>query len=629
MNNSKVYAVSSLEAARQASLEGQHQKAVDLCASVLRQKPGDALGIAYLALTLWRASAHVQAVELLPHALSHFPAQDELSLALLDSCLALGQGERALKFAATLPEALLAKPAFRSRIEDRLVALLNAGDFGQGEKELLPLMQAQPEWAFGDTLQLSILFNCGGRGLPPHPLEVRGTAEETGRAWRSEIAKAMSDYRGAILQRVQRALKLTPRDDSLLEIQTRVRFEEGRSLSPAELLQTRQRLGCELKGPFPLRNRFESDEGIAVELLQPSQLSTIPAPRFAGRALELGGSIGPVLTIARYAADSRNATVCAGSDVVLLDSGEAWCDSLAHPLGEFTGWFSDSWIALGSVHRLLLRDVPVTGLHGAAISLMGGATRFYGHWLLDYLVRLRAFEHHPEVASCQILVEDDMPASHYEALHLLLGPQAALRPVARGHGIHVDRLLFSGPDVFFPHATRIGAPTIPSVAPASLPGMVYLRRRMLAALSGSLAPRGGRLFLRRRSATRRVQNEDALCDMLVRDWGFEELQPETLSFADQVRRFHAAEVIVGAQGSAMSNCVFCAPGTLVVSLCSPFAANFPSWADALEQMGIRHCFVVGEPLEGSHPLLIQRDVRIEANVLRDALSELAVLPKAG
>jgi capsular polysaccharide biosynthesis protein len=148
---------------------------------------------------------------------------------------------------------------------------------------------------------------------------------------------------------------------------------------------------------------------------------------------------------------------------------------------------------------------------------------------------------------------------------------------------------------------------------------------MLAAL-GHPQRRGGRIFVRRQSSTRRVLNENELCDMLVSEWGFEAVEPHTLRFAEQVRRFHGADVIVGAQGSAMSNCTFCAPGTRVITLCSSFAANFPSWADALERIELRHCFVVGEEVEASHELPVQRDCLVDQDALRVALTNLSVTP---
>jgi capsular polysaccharide biosynthesis protein len=620
-----------LEAARQASLRGQHQQAVDLCAAALQQSPGEPRAIAFLALSLWRASAFAQAVEVLGQALTQFPAQEELSFALLDSLLALRRGEQALQFAATLPPQLLEKPAFRSRIEDRLVKLLNAGEFVQVEKEMLPLLQAQPRWGFGQTLLASVMFNCSGRGLCSAALKVDDAIESAADVearWRRDLADAMSAYRRKILHQLDTALSLNPMDEHARELRCRTRFEEGLDTDDADVGLVEQQLGCAFAGPFPLRHVLEPARADAMhlQLLESSRLMVIPAPRSIGADLALEGSVGPALVGARYVAEAANAMVVAGSDVVLLASGEAWCDLLTHPLGEFASYFSDRWIALGSTRLLLLRALPATPIRGTAISLLGRATEFFGHWLLDSLIRLRSVEHHPAYGSAHVLVEDGMADTHYEALRLLLGPRMPLRRIAPGACVQVDRLLFSGAEVFFPHATRNGAPLCPSVAPSRADGLAWLRERMLGALAGTLMPRGSRLLLRRRSATRRVLNEDAVCDLLVRDWGFEVLYPETLGFADQVRRLHAAEVVVGAQGSAMSNCVFCAPGTRVVSICSRFAGNFPSWADALEQLGIQHCFLACEAEADSHPLPIQRHLRVDLQALVDALLGVGVMP---
>jgi capsular polysaccharide biosynthesis protein len=119
-------------------------------------------------------------------------------------------------------------------------------------------------------------------------------------------------------------------------------------------------------------------------------------------------------------------------------------------------------------------------------------------------------------------------------------------------------------------------------------------------------------------------NEEALCEALTRDWGFEALWPETMSFEEQVRWFRDAEVVVGAQGSAMSNCVFCAPGTKIASICSGYAANFPAWAAALEAMGMRHCFLVGEGIENTHPIRLHWDLSLELRQIIEVLEELGV-----
>ncbi|WP_457445582.1 glycosyltransferase 61 family protein [Roseateles sp. P5_E4] len=633
-----------LQAAREAGLRGQHQQAVDLCVAVLQEKPGDPTAVAFLGLSLWRASAFAQAVDVLQQALRHFTAQEELNVALLDSWRALGQQELALQFAAKLSDELLARPMLKSwkaalkqgvdalgpgvLVEDRLSRLFDHGLFEQAEQELAPQIQAHPRWGRGQVLRAWLMFGRSGRGVPAEILLFpKATTEATDveARWRSALANAMSDYRGKIVAQLQTALKLLPDDSQALSLLARMRFEEGQG--KAEVAAVAAQRGSQLLGPFPLRAAIDPRlAGVAaVKLLEPATTMVILEPRSAGAYLDVTGAAGPALTCARYVGDALDAKVAAGSDVVLFKDGSALCDPLTHALGELTDYFSDSWIALGSTREVMLRDLPVVGVSGTAISLLGASARFYGHWLLDHLLRLRAIDQHPGATQASVLVEDGMPASHYEALRLLLGPDAVIRRIAPGHCVQVDRVLFAGPDVFFPHLMRRDLPPMASVAPSSIDGLAYLRERMLAAL-GRPGRQGRRILVRRRSSTRRVLNEDEVCRMLVSRWGFEEVYPETLGFADQVRRFHDADVVVGAQGSALSNCVFCAPGTRVIAMCSGFAANFPSWAHALQSLGMQHCFVVGEAQQNSHFLAIQCDFRVDPEALGNALAGLGVAP---
>jgi len=633
---------SRLQAAREAALQGQHQRAVDLCVAVLQDRPGDPMAVAFLGLSIWRAGAFAQAVDVLRQALQHFPAQEELNLALLDCWRGLGQEALALQFAGALAPELLARPMLRSwraaltqgvgalgpgvGVEDRLTRLYDKGLFAQAEQELTPWLATYPGWGRGQVLKALLMFGSSGRGVPAEALQFpQGAtqARDVEARWRQALAGAMSDCRSKILEQVEIALKLLPEDPQALALRARMRFEEGQG--HAEVAAVLAQRGSQLQGPLPLRVALDPRlvDVADVELLEAAAIMVIPEPRSAGQRLDLTGAVGPALTCARYVGEAPQAKVAAGSDVVWLQDGSALCDPLTHALGELTDYFSDSWIALGSTRQVMLRELPVSRVPGTAVSLLGSSAKFYGHWLLDHLLRLRALVQHPLFPGARVLVDEGMPASHYDALRLLLGPQATLQRIEPGHCVQVERLLFAGADVFFPHLTRRELPPMASVSPASAGGLAFLRERMLAAL-GNPARRGGRIVVRRRSTTRRVLNEEELCDALVRHWGFEELYPETLDFSEQVRRFHDADVVVGAQGSALSNCVFCAPGARILALCSGFAANFPSWAHALESLGMQHCFVVGEAERGSHFLAIQCDFRVDLEVLGNALTGLGV-----
>lgn len=83
-----------------------------------------------------------------------------------------------------------------------------------------------------------------------------------------------------------------------------------------------------------------------------------------------------------------------------------------------------------------------------------------------------------------------------------------------------------------------------------------------------------RLFLSRGKlkSRPRVGNEDALYD-IARRFNFELVHPETLSFADQMRLFASAGHIVGEDGSALHNAIFCRHGRSMIAFMRPDRDN--------------------------------------------------------
>jgi capsular polysaccharide biosynthesis protein len=93
------------------------------------------------------------------------------------------------------------------------------------------------------------------------------------------------------------------------------------------------------------------------------------------------------------------------------------------------------------------------------------------------------------------------------------------------------------------------------------------------AVVGSMAERVApgphkRLFVRRVPGWRRgraLLNEDAIAERLV-NRGFHVIEPGSMSLDDQIAAFRGAEHVVGALGAAITNIVFCNPGTRVTLL---------------------------------------------------------------
>jgi hypothetical protein len=90
---------------------------------------------------------------------------------------------------------------------------------------------------------------------------------------------------------------------------------------------------------------------------------------------------------------------------------------------------------------------------------------------------------------------------------------------------------------------------------------------------------------------RTLRNEAALAAMLS-ECGFRTIEPQTLTFEAQIEAFAAAEQVVCLGGSALFNTVFCAPGTMVVTIESS-ARYVALHAELLASLDLRYGVIFG------------------------------------
>jgi len=72
--------------------------------------------------------------------------------------------------------------------------------------------------------------------------------------------------------------------------------------------------------------------------------------------------------------------------------------------------------------------------------------------------------------------------------------------------------------------------------------------------------------------SRNFDNEKDLVDLLESK-GFEIIDPQTISVVEQAKYFAKATVIIAAHGAALTNAVFCKPGTRIIEIHGPFTAS--------------------------------------------------------
>ena len=106
---------------------------------------------------------------------------------------------------------------------------------------------------------------------------------------------------------------------------------------------------------------------------------------------------------------------------------------------------------------LLIKDSKPSKFLKEGIMLNGNATIAYGHWCAEYLPKLRFFEKHPLYKDLPLIVDEDMPKSHFDFLKSL--SKNPLYKIKLGETIKVDNLLIAPSDTFFPaHIKKNGIP---------------------------------------------------------------------------------------------------------------------------------------------------------------------------
>ncbi|QWV96394.1 glycosyltransferase family 61 protein [Geomonas nitrogeniifigens] len=174
----------------------------------------------------------------------------------------------------------------------------------------------------------------------------------------------------------------------------------------------------------------------------------------------------------------------------------------------------------------------------------------YYHWLLEVLPNvLFAVAAFPGV---KIVLPENCPRYVLEGLATALGPGAERDFVFCSNPIRVERLV---------------VPQYHTQPEFTDPQVLELLRSSVKAKVVAQGPSGtGRkIYISRQKSRRRLAGEPELEERLQKV-GFTVLHCEELSFADQIRVFHEAEVVVGSHGAGLSNLVWSEPPCRVIEI---------------------------------------------------------------
>ncbi len=196
-----------------------------------------------------------------------------------------------------------------------------------------------------------------------------------------------------------------------------------------------------------------------------------------------------------------------------------------------------------------------------AVNLCGIASNNYYHFTMEILSRLDYVNHNEAYRSLPILI--DASVQQYEQMKDLLAAVNETHPVVyvkEGALVKVHHLIHPSMNTWMPvnvsnrELFRISDNLI------AASGVENIRK---AAQRYMVPQTDKKIFLsRRRTESKRIRNEDALAAKFA-EAGFEIVFTEDLSYAEQVALFSSAGCVVGASGAALTNIIYCHPGTVV------------------------------------------------------------------
>lgn len=201
------------------------------------------------------------------------------------------------------------------------------------------------------------------------------------------------------------------------------------------------------------------------------------------------------------------------------------------------------------IPTLIWKNLPSFGSTylDTACSLVNYLSSNYSHWLLDSLMRLEGLEHYQAQTGRKpvLIVNQKLSGWQRESLKLLGYEPDDCIPWNKSK-IKVNRLIVPS---FRREQNFLMSPA----------ACRWLQQRMFSNLpkvEGNQPSFSPRIYISRAQSTgRQVINEDAVLSAL-KPFGFVAYTTENMSFADEVRLFSQAEIVVAPHGSGLANIVF-------------------------------------------------------------------------
>lgn len=318
----------------------------------------------------------------------------------------------------------------------------------------------------------------------------------------------------------------------------------------------------------------------------------------------------------------NNGTVIGGSNVILLESGAAFYNHTVAPDVNYTDQaFTDYRVRyrLRRHNRIYFRRGEAKVLDKACTFCCNYSSNYY-HFVFECLSKFFALAHSEIDADIPLVVDDSVRMiPQFSELVKLFNTEGRDIVYVMERELIKARVLYAFSPVNYIPANYVDYRNIDSSSFRFRPGCLDFLRGCVEA--GSLSMSGNheeKIFISRRNNSNRAYNNDEIEECLS-EAGFGILHPELMSFREQAAAFYGARLIVGATGAALTNIIFCRPGTKVVVL-SGAEFDISIFSTVSRYLGLEMQYIASEGGDGKERL--HSGFRVDPEMLINVIGKI-------
>lgn len=222
------------------------------------------------------------------------------------------------------------------------------------------------------------------------------------------------------------------------------------------------------------------------------------------------------------------------------------------------------------------------------IFLAGFGSFNYYHLTIELMTKFKYIDTSDEFVRYPLLVDKivaDIP-QYKSLIDILNTTNRKIIFLESGKKYEVKNLLFISDISWMPINVKGSLGLVDKDCRMSKECIKYLRDKVIESYKIESSPKTQKkIFLSRKSNfLQRLSNEVEIAEMFSR-YGYKIVYPEELSLKEQVELFSQASIVVGTTGAALTNIIYCLPGTKFISII-PKEYNFNIYSTIAYNLGL-------------------------------------------